>query len=262
MFILALMFWAIAGGLFYVGGYMFYSHGHIENISTSKYILIPASIILLVGVLVLAVGVIGIIAVFNESRCLLASFFTILTAIFALLAAACAMAVYYNKNDDLLAKITADWKSGQRLYPNDIERRDEIDYVQSMLSCCGVTNASDWLNPSLSPLWAKKHAETKDVPMSCCKNLPKNESACPLEVAKKDPGCASMLVDIIDKNLIWIFSVAAGVAIIFLVGMLASAAVMCTRREGSCVCCPAAEEYQTLNEHAAPTGGRGAGLRV
>ena len=41
MFILGMMFWAVAGGLFYVGGYIFYSHGHIDEIAISKLVLVP-----------------------------------------------------------------------------------------------------------------------------------------------------------------------------------------------------------------------------
>lgn len=258
MFCMGLVFWAVAGGLFYLGGYIFYIHGHIDDIATSPFVLVPATIILLVGLLVLIVGIVGCLAVCTESRCLLASFFTILTAIFALLVAACALAIFYNRDGKLVNTIEKGWEESFKLYTNNTERKDLIDNTQLTFGCCGINNATDWLNPKLNPSWAKMHK--KEVPGSCCNT---SKDTCPLKEAINDPGCISFFVQIFKDILVKIYSVAAGLAALFLIGMLASCAVMWTRREGTCVCCPSTEEnYETLNEEAAPTGGRGAGLRV
>jgi len=259
MFCMGLIFWAVAGGLFYMGGYIFYSHGHIDEIATSKFVLVPASIILLVGLLILVVGIVGCLAVCTESRCLLATFFTILTAIFALLVAACALSIFYNKDDALVHKITDGWAKGFSKYSSDTNWKDEIDYIQGTFKCCGLNNATDWLDAKLNPAWAKKHV--KQVPASCCNTT---KDTCSLDDAIDDAGCVSFIVSLFKDNLVWIYSVAAGLAALLLIGMLASGAVMCTRTEGGCVCCAGAaeENYETLNEDAAPTGGRGVGLRV
>lgn len=259
MFCLGLIFWAVAGGLFYMGGYIFYSHGHIDDIASSVFVLVPATIILLIGLLVLIVGIVGCLAVCTESRCLLATFFTILTAVFALLIAVCALSIFYNKNGKLVEKIEEGWEKGFKLYMNKTEWKDEIDYIQFTFGCCGINNATDWLDPKLNPSWAQTH--TKEVPGSCCNTT---NDTCPKAEAIHDSGCVSFIVDLFKDNLVWIYSVAAGLAALLLIGMLASGAVMCTRHEGTCVCCPSSteESYETLNEDAAPTGGRGAGLRV
>jgi len=258
MFCLGLVFWAIAGGLFYVGGSIFYSHGHIDEIAASKFVLVPATIILFVGLLVLIVGIVGCVAVCTESRCLLASFFTILTAIFALLVFACALSIVFKRNGKWVEEIEKGLEQNFKLYTNDTKWKDEIDYIQLTSGCCGINNATDWLNPELIPSWAKKH--TKEVPGSCCNT---GNETCPLKLAIEDSGCVSFIVKIFKDILFWISTVAAGLAALFLIGMLSSCAVMWTRQEGSCVCCPSNEEnYATLNEESAPTGGRGAGLRV
>ena len=43
MFFLGLIFWAVAGGLFYLGGFIFYSHGHLDQIAASKFVLLPGT---------------------------------------------------------------------------------------------------------------------------------------------------------------------------------------------------------------------------
>jgi len=259
MFFLGLIFWAAAGGLFYLGGFIFYSHGHLDQIAASKFVLLPASILLLAGLLILIVGIIGIISVCTESRCLLATFFTILTGILALLTFAGALSILYNKDDALVHKIGDSWTEGFKQYCNSTQWKDEVDYVQSTLHCCGLIGAKDWLDVDLNPLWAAKHNNT--VPGSCCQST---QDACPLNHAPQDKGCLTLVVKAFRDKLKWIYMVAAGLAALLLTGMVATGVVMCTRRDGACVCrSPAgAQDYETLNEDAAPSGGSGAGLRV
>jgi len=261
MFIMGLIFWAVAGGLFYLGGFIFYSHGHIDEIAESKFVLVPASILLLTGFLILIVGIIGIISVCTESRCLLATFFTILTLILALLVFACAFSIVFNKDDKLVHKIGDSWTEGFKRYSNSTEWKDEIDYVQSTLTCCGLIEAKDWLDMDLNPGWASKHNDS--VPGSCCKTT---KRTCPLPNAPQDAGCLTLVVKAFREKLKWIYMVAAGLAALLLTGMVATGVVMCTRGDGACICRSptgaGGQDYETLNEEAAPRGGNGPGLRV
>lgn len=261
MLFLGLIFWAVAGGLFYIGGYIFYSHGHFEQIASSKYVLVPASLVLLIGLLVLVVGIIGCLAACTESRCLLATFFTLLTAILALLVAASVLAFVYEGEDELTRKMEKGWAEGFAKFDNDTAWKDEINYVQSTFGCCGITNATDWVDPSKNPSWSKHHQV--DVPASCCDHP--QGSTCPLakgSEAEGKPGCASEIAKILKENLIWICLITAGLALILLIGMVSVGVVMCTHRDGGCGCSSPEENYETLNEDIAPRGGSGAGLRV
>ena len=63
---------AVAAGLFFVGGWVFNTYKHFDEIAEANFTLIPASIIIAVGVLMFIVGIVGCIAGFKENKCLLA----------------------------------------------------------------------------------------------------------------------------------------------------------------------------------------------
>lgn len=63
---------AVTAGLFFVGGWVFNSYKHFDEIAEANFTLIPASIIIAVGVLMFIVGIVACIAAFKENKCLLA----------------------------------------------------------------------------------------------------------------------------------------------------------------------------------------------
>lgn len=62
----------MTAGLFFVGGWVFNSYKHFDEIAEANFTLIPASIIIAVGVLMFIVGIVACIAAFKENKCLLA----------------------------------------------------------------------------------------------------------------------------------------------------------------------------------------------
>lgn len=94
-----------------------------------------------------------------------------------------------------------------------------IDNMQEMLSCCGVNNYTDWFNTK----WA---SGTEKVPKSCCRNV----TSCPTDVVISDVtypliynrGCYHVVMEFMDKRMIAIVGVAAGIACFQLLGMVLS----------------------------------------
>lgn len=129
-------------------------------------------------------------------------------------------------------------------HPNSTQK-DQLDYLQTNLKCCGVNNASDWIN-------AKNWAPTanKSVPKSCCVS----GINCTLAQRKmyNDPkyiyqqGCYEKLEHIFMYNLGYIAGIAVGLAVIMCLGMICSCILFCRSKE---------VRYEAL-------GGQYSGLRV
>ncbi|XP_053406325.1 tetraspanin-3-like [Mercenaria mercenaria] len=125
---------------------------------------------------------------------------------------------------------------------NSTTEKDQIDYLQAELKCCGIMNASDW---GTAKLWQNKTL----VPHSCC-NVSK-DAMCDRHIKPgntdiyKD-GCLDKLEKKFERNLVYIAGVAITFAIIQLLGMICSCILMCRSQE---------VRYEIL-------GGPNSGLRV
>ena len=68
-----LYFKTAAAILFYGGAWIFKTYHHFDQLTTANITLIPASILIAVGIVLFIVGVVGIIAAGKENRWLLAA---------------------------------------------------------------------------------------------------------------------------------------------------------------------------------------------
>jgi len=214
---LTLVFWAAAGGLIFVGSWVFKEFDHFEELSDAIHTLVPAAVLIGAGIFFFILGLIGCIGACKEQKCLLGLYFTLLLVILlGLIVAAVLGYVYRNKIEtgvrQNLKKGFDDYgKNGSSVITN------EIDFMQENLKCCGMDNYTDWLNTD----WHSKHPDMS-YPKSCCefKNC----------TTPYPEGCYQLLKTQFLGHLAVIGGVAASVAVIQLIGMACACILICRKR--------------------------------
>jgi len=225
---LSLVFWGVAAGLMFLGAWVYKEYKNYDEIAQARFTLIPATIIMACAVFLFLLGVIGCVGACKEQKCLLALFFTVLLVIFCGLVAGAALAYIYRSEVD--GKVSAGLKQGLQGYNNHNESwwKDEMDFMQSKLECCGSESYTDWV----STPWYKSHAATNasvKYPASCCK-----DNACDYtssnDTALYEKGCHPRLHDQFVMHLAVIAGTGAAFAIIQILGMVCSCILICKRK--------------------------------
>ena len=67
-----LFFQAAAAGLIFMGAWVYHTYNHFSELTTANLTLIPAAIVISVGVFLFIIGCLGCIAACKENKCLLA----------------------------------------------------------------------------------------------------------------------------------------------------------------------------------------------
>ena len=67
----AFLFQAAAAGLIFVGVWVYTEYRHYEQMGEATYTLIPATIIMALGVFFFILGLVGCVGAFKEQRCML-----------------------------------------------------------------------------------------------------------------------------------------------------------------------------------------------
>lgn len=237
--VVGFVFWAAAAGLIFLGAWVYHTYHHFSELTNANLTLIPAAIVIAVGVFLFIIGSLGCIAACKENKCLLAVFFSLLMVV--LTAEVVAGTLGYVFREDMKKAVDDGLRDALDKYKYDGSVwQDQIDYLQSELHCCGVYNASDWKK-------AKAWNHTDEVPKSCCK--PGLKHHCNNATGSPDlfqEGCVSLLEDKFLKNLVYIAGVAIAFAVLQLLGMICSCILLCRSQE---------VRYEML-------GGPNSGLRV
>lgn len=235
LIVISLIFWAAAAGLFFIGGWVYNTYNHYNELTTANITLIPASIILAVGVFMFILGICGCVAACKENKILLAVLFSVLLVI--LCAEVTAAGLAYGFREDVKKAVRDGLYHALNNYTGT--QKDQINYVQKQLKCCGVKNATDWKD---SEGWNSTY-----VPESCCMG-----SNCTKPELKPDSkkifqkGCFLELNDIFASNLGYIAGVSLSFAVLQFLGMICSCILFCRSKE---------VRYEVL-------GGPNSGLRV
>ncbi|ELU13799.1 hypothetical protein CAPTEDRAFT_160899 [Capitella teleta] len=224
--ILSFLFWAAAGGLFFVAGYVFSGYPNFEEIVDAYYTLLPATIIAAVGVFFLLLGIVGCIGACKEQKCLLCLFFSFMLIIFIGLVVGGVLAYFYRKDID--SAVGTGIEKCMTKYGNDTICTGEIDFMQSQLKCCGADNYTDWADTA----WVvgQKNASVH-FPPSCCANNDCHYNAPTLnQTGVFLKGCHPTLKTNFMDHLGVIAGVAGAFAILQLLGLIFSSILMCRRR--------------------------------
>lgn len=223
MVIISLVFWAAAAGLFFLGSWVFVQHHRYEHLAEHLYTLVPATIVLAAGFFFFILGIFGCVGACKEQRCLLAMFFSLILLIFVGMVCAGVLGwMYRGQVDTAMHKGLHDGLEDYNL-ENETYWKEEIDFMQSNLKCCGVENDTDW---GRTP-WAKE--THKPYPDSCCVN-----SNCSILVNGTaqvyHDGCYTKMKDMFLTHLGVIAGVCAGFAVVLILGMIFSCVLICKRR--------------------------------
>lgn len=238
LIVISLIFWAAAAGLFFIGGWVYNTYDHYNELTTANLTLIPATIILAVGVFMFILGVCGCVAACKESKILLAVLFTVLLII--LCAEVTAAGLAYGFREDVKKAVKEGLDNALQNY-NTSTQKDQMNYVQRQMHCCGVNNATDWGS-------SKGWNNASYVPDSCC-IIAGNCTASDLKPNSTNifqKGCFTELNDMFASNLGYIAGVSITFALIQLLGMICSCILFCRSKE---------VRYEVL-------GGPNSGLRV
>uniref|UniRef100_G1K3H4 Tetraspanin n=1 Tax=Xenopus tropicalis TaxID=8364 RepID=G1K3H4_XENTR len=156
MFIFNLIFWLGGCGILGVGVWLAVTQGKFATLSVSFPSLSAASLFMVTGSIIMVVGFIGCLGAVTEHRCLLLTFFVILLIIFLLEMISMALFLTYTEQFHNYAQ--EDLKKGLQLYntTGNLGLTNAWDIVQTEFRCCGVKNATDWLESKGS------------VPHTCC----------------------------------------------------------------------------------------------
>lgn len=66
------IFQGAAAGLIFMGAWVYHTYDHFSELTTANLTLIPAAIVIVVGVILFVIGSLGCIAACKENKCLLA----------------------------------------------------------------------------------------------------------------------------------------------------------------------------------------------
>ncbi|CAL8251171.1 unnamed protein product [Boreogadus saida] len=227
LLLLSLIFWAAGAVLAYVGAYIIRSYTNFEAFLEDKYVMIPAVIIICVGVAMFLLGLLGCCATISESKVGLGLFLVVILALFAGEVAAMTFCFIYQ------GKITEDLQGSMTdvfmKYDGQSTESVAVDHLQSQLQCCGVVNLSSWV----STPWYSSHNNT--VPVSCCKN----QTECTGQLDQPQflftKGCQDQVDVLLQNVLSYAMLVILGFAIIKVFGMLSVCVITCRcndRRNG------------------------------
>ncbi|XP_010875393.2 tetraspanin 36 [Esox lucius] len=220
LLLLSLIFWAAGGALVYVGSYIIQSYNSFGTFLEDKYTLIPAAIIIAVGIVMFVFGTVGCCATLRESTMGLSCFLMIILAIFAAEVAALVFGFIYQ------GRIRGDLEKSMSIvfqkYDGSNAETRAVDYLQSQLQCCGVQNYLNW---TTTP-WFSQSNNT--VPLSCCKG---NNTQCTGKLDQLDlintPGCEVKLEQLLQDVMSYAMLVILGFAIIKFFGMLSVCVITC-----------------------------------
>lgn len=227
LIIINLLFWAAGAGLIFIGSILFVKYAKYgSGILSLGTALLPALIILVIGILTIVLGMIGCCAAFKDQKCGTGLFFTLLLIIFIGLITGTALSFVYSKDiDNDLREVM---NNGLKDYLDRKNIRSEVDMVQSEFHCCGVDNYTDWVSTS----WYHNQTDHSiKYPTSCCKNHTCHYSK--EEEHDKNlyqEGCYVRLKYILKHHLVVIAACGAGFLLVLLLGMAFSCALLMSRR--------------------------------
>jgi CD63 antigen len=175
-----------------------------------------AIFLIVIGSLVFIVCFFGCAGAINNNYCMVVTFGVLLLLL--LLAQVAAIIAGFVLKDKIKTAVIDEMTRTQQFYGQvDDVYTKTWDSFQRDLQCCGTTNYTSW--NSSSELY-----KTKSVPDSCCKN---ETDKCGYEAMNYydikvffEKGCNVAVTDIVKGSMIAVGAVAAGVALLEIIGIV------------------------------------------
>ncbi|KAG8184081.1 hypothetical protein JTE90_025391 [Oedothorax gibbosus] len=187
-----------------------------------------------IGGLVFIVGFFGCCGAMQENKCMLVTYFIFLFIILGCELAVGVLAVFFQEKeiDGLEEKFRDTLKNK---YGTDPSITQAIDLAQSKFECCGVRDASDYLDSS----WKRKSGGDKSVSPTCCvlrnpqqpdshlNPQPLNESRCQRDDSlnlkfRHQAGCKNKLEEYLKEESIIFLGLGCLAAALEIFGMIFS----------------------------------------
>lgn len=248
--LITIIYWLASGCLGYIGINMLLTFEKYGDLISYIYSIIPAFIILGMALVIFLIGIIGICGLFSENKCLLATFFFLLSTLLSLEISGIVLMVMYKDNVNRYVRSLFNElldSYGQREMSS---LSQNFDFIQNKLECCGQYNYTDWKDT-----WWYENSQTRvgNVPQSCCVNYLTNsdedrtghvkrvggsvKSALPNYCMAESPestpvdnyyqdGCYSKLRSVIRNQIVYISGICLGLLIIQFVGIFSTCILM------------------------------------
>ncbi|XP_053384803.1 tetraspanin-3-like [Mercenaria mercenaria] len=164
------IFWFAGVGFLGLGIWLYLTLQDFRAAIEHAHFILPAYLLIISGGAVVIFGVIGCIAIFAESRCLLAFYWVCIIFVLAADVATCVKSFFLN--DEVESHVTYRLNvTSMYKYIYDEDMTDAIDTLQQKYECCGVRNYSDWSGTSYNK--RARSLLTKGIhpyPESCCRD--------------------------------------------------------------------------------------------
>lgn len=164
------------------------------------------------GAIIVIFGLFGCFATCRGSPWMLKLYAMFLTLVF--LAELVAGISGFIFRHEIKATLHTAYREAVKSYNSTDSRSSAVDYIQKTLLCCGVNNATDWVDTA--------YFKENGFPTSCCKDL----ADCPVDTLK-DPdkapvhkeGCFLKVTKAMESNLGIIAGISFGIAFFQLIGI-------------------------------------------
>ena len=181
LFVIFNVIFAMLGlALIGVGGYLLGTSNSL-NFLFNNNIIGGAALIVICGGVTFIIAIIGVIGAIFQLRPVLLIFAIALVLIIIVEVVGAILGFVYR--GEVETQFTATLDRAIQNYLTDDALRSGIDFTQTTLNCCGVNNASDWVD---SPLFQRDNS----YPASCCSDPSTTDPVCPSNAASLRPrGC-------------------------------------------------------------------------
>jgi hypothetical protein len=204
------------------------------------------------------IGTIGVFALFSENRCLLGTYFSLVTLLLGVEIAGVVLIFLYRADVNVYVKDLFDDVLKSYGQGNNTRLTQNFDYIQYKLQCCGEYNYTDWQHT-----WWYENAKDRwgNVPQSCCVNFAMNaennnqlintvskrivgikEESHYCQAKSPEPlptdnyyvyGCYSKIKAIIRNRFVYIAGVILALIIIQFIGLISTCILMFCRNKNT-----------------------------
>jgi len=229
--LLSVLFLAAAIGMWFMGGYVITTYKHIGQLASAYYTLVPAAVMIVLGIIFLLGAISGFCAACRDSRACSLTFFVFVFLTFALLITAIILSFVYKREVNDIVEKESYGAMQKYNRTGDEATTNQIDWMHGHFHCCGSYNYSSW---NTTPYG---RAYPDHVPLTCCLN----ESDCFDGDLTKMPldkshyiymdGCVGEIETFLKKNLYYLGAGAIAFLVLLLLGMIGSCVVLWRRKE-------------------------------
>ncbi|XP_069979738.1 tetraspanin-1 [Penaeus vannamei] len=198
-----------------------------------------------VGAVMFIMGFLGCCGAFQESQCMLATFFALVLVLFA---GQIAAGVWLKTNEERFTDLAKSSlaKSIQHDYGINKLKTQAFDVIQSELKCCGSEGPTDWAESRFNgadergvlDIGIRGAIGAYKVPESCCNEKDKTlcEATRSLSIGAQitgsiyTEGCAKKMIQLIHSHSYEVLGVVAAIVLIEILAMIFSMVLCCAVR--------------------------------